>query len=193
MAASRWSRSSEPTNCSATTASSWGTASTFPWCRRSASFSTDCLWSPPTGSVRRRARRPLSWRRTSRDLRRLLPHLLQRSPNQPRLSQRSCQPKTSYTDWTCKLNSQSRLHAGSKKRKWGEGLSCLKFTFCFLFKPHFTCNFRGYCSDLITGALMQPHPDSLTFLWQLLTWRQICCNLSHTDSNTHYTGTNKTI
>ncbi len=122
----RWSKSREPISCSAMTAFFWGTASTSPWCRRSAPYLMDCLWSLLTGTAKQRARRQrclVLWRRISRDPRPHLPRPLLRTPNPPSPSQRSCQPKTSYTDWTCKSNSQSRPHAGWRRRKEGEVLS----------------------------------------------------------------------
>lgn len=120
----RWSKSREPTSCSATTAFSWGTASTFPWWRRSGRYLTDCLWSLPMATATWPARRrtvTMLWRRTSRDPR-LPPLLPPRTPKRLSPNLRSCQPKTSYIDWTCKSNSQSRRLASSKKRKWGKGV-----------------------------------------------------------------------
>lgn len=130
----RWSKSREPTSCSATTAFFWRTASTSPWCRRSATYLTDCLWSLPTGTAKQHARSRthlVLCCRISRDPRRPLPRP-PRTPNPP--SQRSCQPKTSYTDWTCKLNNQSRRRAGWKKRKWGEVLNQTTMLF-YTFTP----------------------------------------------------------
>lgn len=119
----RWSKSREPTSCSATTAFSWGTASTFPWWRRSGRYLMDCLWSLLMATATWPARMwtvTMLWHRILRDPR-LPPLLPPQTPKRLSPNLRSCQPKTSYIDWTCKSNSQSRQLAGSKKRKWGKG------------------------------------------------------------------------
>lgn len=165
----RWSRSSEPISCSAMTVFFWGTASTSLWCQRNVPYLMDCLWSLLMGMAKQRARReirPVLWHRTSRDPRRLLPHP-QRTPNHP--SRRSCQPKTSYTDWTCKSNSQSRLHAGWKKRKSGEALH----------NPQPNCCFWSVCAGVSYPFTVLPTKlGTLITSNCLLSTNQMAFNLS---------------